>query len=144
MLSYFRKNVNLYIFISKSYPLSSVINLNMLITILKLIRKVELKDGFFLSPSKNKANWKWRSFYDNVMSVNSDEIKRPLFEEINLNYNSYLLLLWTRVWIWFMIPKCHKKEATGCFKNNKMVRHVICAFDFIRACQLVSLMNLIY
>lgn len=46
---------------------------------------------FFLSPSKNKTDWKWRSFYDNVMSVNSDEIKRPLFEEINLNYNSYLL-----------------------------------------------------
>lgn len=36
-------------------------------------------------------------FYDNVMSVNSNEIKRPLFEEIDINYNSYLLLLQTRV-----------------------------------------------
>lgn len=46
---------------------------------------------FFLFFLKNKINWKWRFFYDNVMSVNLDEIKRLLFEEINLNYNFYLL-----------------------------------------------------
>lgn len=97
----------------------------MLIIILKLIRKVELKDGFFLFFLKNKINWKWRFFYDNVVSVNLDEIKRLLFEEINLNYNFYLLLFWICVWIWFMIFKCYKKEVIGCFKNNKIYVYLI-------------------
>lgn len=65
----------------------------MLITILKLIRKVELKDGFFFISFKEQNQLKMKIFLYNVMSVNSDEIKRPLFKEINLNYNSYLLLL---------------------------------------------------
>lgn len=54
-------------------------------------------DFYLLQKTKSIGNE--GLFYDNVMSVNSNEIKRPLFEEININYNSYPLLLRTRVWI---------------------------------------------